>query len=140
MIDCNVFLGIKIKKITRKKIIEITRFVLEKEKKNGVELGVHLISKNEIKKLNNKYRKINKITDVLSFATEDKKNKDLGDIFICPDQIKVQAKEAGILFEEELVRILAHGILHLLGYDHVTSSQEKIMFSKQEKFVKFYGF
>jgi len=77
----------------------------------------------------------------LSFSTFEgkeivKDNKDFGDIFICLPRIKKQAKEYKIIIQEEFIRMLVHGILHLLGYDHIKKNQIIQMLSVQEKFVK----
>ena len=103
--------------------------------------SVNLVGEKKIKTLNNLYRNKDKITDVLSFALQDVKTpakdlQDLGDIFICIPQIKRQAREFDVSFKEEFTRILAHGILHLLGFDHVKELDAKKMFLFQEKIVR----
>lgn len=109
----------------------------EKIKINGI-LEVIVVGNAEIKKLNSKYRRKNKITDVLSFAwREDKKIKSeyIGEIYICFPQIVKQAKEYKVTVKDEFARMLVHGILHLAGYDHLTGPQEKKMIGIQEKIV-----
>jgi probable rRNA maturation factor len=90
-----------------------------------------------IRELNTQYRNINDVTDVLSFnidATEL-----LGEIYICPEYIKSTRPE--ITFKEEVLRLIIHGILHLIGYDHEvelteeTKNTEK-MFVKQEQILE----
>jgi len=136
MIICNSE-GIKMIKV--KEMIAVVELVLKKIKKADFDVSINFVSGAKIKLLNNKFRQKNKITDVLSFATlEGQKigvSKELGDIFICLPQIKRQAKENKIDFEEELVRMIVHGILHLAGYDHVKKNDEKKMFGLQEKLV-----
>ena len=102
----------------------------------------------EIRKINKKYRKIDKATDVLSFPMFEKeeldekvKNKDflyedvLGDIIISIDQVREQAKESGHSFERELSYMLVHGFYHLMGYDHIEEEDKKIMRPKEEKIL-----
>ena len=100
----------------------------------------------EIRKINKKYRKIDKATDVLSFPMFEKaeldekiKNKDflyedvLGDVIISIDKVKEQAEEYGHSFERELSYMLVHGFYHLMGYDHIEEEDKKIMRPKEEK-------
>lgn len=85
-----------------------------------------------IKRLNKAYRKKDKVTDVLSFeegqGTSDKRQVTfIGEIIICPERAKKQAAEFGNTFEKEIVKLLLHGYLHLLGYDHVKLKNAKVM-------------
>ncbi len=90
-----------------------------------------LIEKQNMRELNKKYRKKNKITDVLSFAGEA---DFLGDVVICAQQVQKQAKEHKLDASEELAYLVLHGLLHLLGYDHEASAAEaKKMFRLQDK-------
>ena len=81
-----------------------------------------LVSEEEIKELNQKYRKKNKPTDVLSFEPSEKKF--LGELVFCPQVVSMQAREHGFLFKEELAYLVLHGTLHLLGYDHEKEDKE----------------
>ena len=98
-----------------------------------------LITNNrEIQKLNNKHRKINKATDVLSFhlyKNEQRKNKYLGDIVISHEKAKQQANEKHFPVESELLMLLIHGYLHLLEYDHKLKKDAKQMFALQNKIL-----
>jgi len=103
------------------------------------EVEINLVGEAEIQAINRHYRQKNQVTDVLSFAwQEDKQIKTdmLGQIFICLPQIKRQARDFGITVKEEFIRMLAHGLLHLAGYDHITKTQEKTMLARQEKIIK----
>ena len=98
-----------------------------------------------IRNLNDKYRGINKSTDVLSFPMYSFSSGDLpdynqrvvlGDIVINLCQADRQAKEIGNSFKREIAFLTVHSVLHLLGYDHVTSKEdEKEMFEKQKKIM-----
>ena len=103
----------------------------------------------EIRKINKKYRKIDKATDVLSFPMFEKaeldekiKNKDflyedvLGDVIISIDKVKEQAEEYGHSFERELSYMVVHGFYHLMGYDHIEEEDKKIMRPKEEKVLE----
>ncbi len=102
----------------------------------------------EIRKINKKYRKIDRATDVLSFPMFEKeeldekiKNKDflyedvLGDIIISIEKVREQAEEYGHSFERELSYMLVHGFYHLMGYDHIEEEDKKIMRPKEEKIL-----
>lgn len=105
-------------------------------------ISIHLVGEKEIKALNREHRKINKVTDVLSFPLcevgeiGDKGCSEVGDIFLCVPKIEKQAKEYGVRFEEEFCRMLTHGVLHLLGFDHQNKKEAKKMFDLQEQIVK----
>jgi probable rRNA maturation factor len=133
--------------LDEKKLKEIVKKVLTgKLKKN--DLSVAFVSPEVIKKLNRKYRKKNKITDVLSFSESKNQKKELkikktgesvslGEIIICPQEINKNAKKFKSRFEKELYRVLIHGILHLLGYDHEKSEkQANLMEKKQDNYLK----
>ena len=99
----------------------------------------------EIKKINIKYRNIDKATDVLSFPMFEKEeldrkieNKDflfedmLGDIIISIEKVKEQAEEYGHSFERELAYLTTHSCLHILGYDHMNDEDKKEMRTEEE--------
>lgn len=99
-----------------------------------------IVNDKEIHKLNLKYRRKNKPTDVLSFAYNEKrfkgeKNDNIGDIFISIDTSKVQAKERGHSLNKELNVLFVHGLLHLFGFDHRNDKEEKIMESLANKIL-----
>jgi probable rRNA maturation factor len=118
---------------------------MEKKIRGSIEVGV--ISKKEIKDLNRRYRGINKPTDVLSFAwsedafgvglkTNHSINKSLGQLYLCPEIIEEHAKRFEVGKKEEFFRMLIHGMLHLVGYDHDLPVRANKMFSKQEKILE----
>lgn len=107
------------------------------------EVSVVFVSKEKIQEINRTYRGIDRVTDVISFALfdneddivfedEEEEITTLGDIFICLDVMKEQAKEYGHSEKRELAFLTVHGLLHLLGYDHDTNEKEREMFAKQE--------
>ena len=102
----------------------------------------------EIRKINKKYRKIDKATDVLSFPMFEKDELDekikrgdfpyedvLGDVIISIEKVREQAEEYGHSFERELSYMLVHGFYHLMGYDHIEEKDKKIMRPKEEKIL-----
>ena len=102
--------------------------ILKKKTKLKKTVSIALLSEEEIKQLNRVYRNKNKITDVLSFtiASDDI----LGEVLICPNQARVQAKKNSQTNKQELQLLTIHGILHLLGYDHEASVKDA---AKQER-------
>lgn len=97
------------------------------------------IDDDKMHELNKTYRNIDKTTDVLSFAINDGETKKerldeliLGDIFISIPKMKAQAIEYETGEKRELAFLLVHGLLHLLGYDHMNEDEEKEMFNLQE--------
>lgn len=112
------------------------------------EVDLSLVDEDEIHEINRDYRDIDRVTDVISFAFEDDHSELgkivggedvpvlLGEIFICVPQALRQAKEFGNTPERELSFLFVHGMLHLLGYDHVTKKQEEVMFPLQEKILQ----
>lgn len=128
-------------KSARLGMIERTlRKALKKLKLNNVHVDVTLVSDKEIKRLNYKYRKKNKPTDVLSFTQRDMKMgklKILGDIIIAKPTTIKQAKKAGNKINDEFAMLAVHGLLHLLGYDHERIKDEKVMFALQRKLLEY---
>ena len=119
---------------------------LEKEHLNHVHFDLIIVDNDYIHELNKTYRKIDRETDVITFALEDEdtlvvagEERILGDIYISIDQAKKQAKEYGHSLLRELSFLAVHGFYHLLGYDHQTPEEEKVMFSKQEEVLDSYG-
>ena len=116
-----------------------------------VSVSVKFVSEEEIKSLNNEFRKIDKVTDVLSFPMLEIKEPqklsefssereadgslNLGDIAICTKRAKEQAKEFENSYKRELAFLALHGLLHVLGYDHIEKDDEKKMMSFAEEIL-----
>ncbi len=126
-------------------INELLNFVVIKEKLENCLFNIILVDNDYIHKLNKEYRGIDRVTDVISFALEDSQDevkldfRVLGDIYISVDKAKDQAKEYGHSFLRELSFLTIHGLLHLLGYDHMTKEEEEIMFKKQDELLNEFG-
>jgi len=125
MIEVN---NLTFEKIKKKKAVEVIKEVLNKERKRK-KISLVFLSSEEIKKINKKYRKKNQATDVLSFLYED----DFGEIAVCPEVIKKNAKKLKSSYNKELIRVLIHGVLHLLGYDHKGSREKAQIMNQKEK-------
>lgn len=130
--------------IELEKVEDLLNFALEKEKLENVEFNVIIIDNERIRKINKEYRNIDRETDVISFALEDNDSIELpyrllGDIYISIDKAKGQAIEYGHSLLRELGFLSIHGLLHLLGYDHMNKDDEKVMFERQELILNEYG-
>ena len=105
---------------------------------NNVEFNIIIVDNDRIHEINREYRNKDMPTDVISFALEDDEVfpnlevRVLGDIYISLDKVYEQSKSYGHSFFRELSFLTVHGILHLLGYDHMNEVDEKEMFSRQE--------
>ena len=124
-----------IKRIVKKAIFEVLK---EMKFKKKYYLSVFLTNDSEIKKINKKYRKINKSTNVLSFPQNDeryltKKTSKiiLGDIVISIEKVTTEAKLQGIQFSDHLTHMVIHSLLHLLGFNHEKLKDFKIMKKKE---------
>ncbi|WP_058307415.1 rRNA maturation RNase YbeY [Gracilibacillus massiliensis] len=132
-----------------KLIEDLLAFAAEQENISpDAELSISFVDNDEIKKLNRQYREIDRPTDVLSFALQEGEELEilgadiplmLGDIIISVDKAEEQANEYNHSFSRELGFLALHGFLHLLGYDHMNSEEEKKMFLRQEEILNGFG-
>ena len=127
----------RVRGVESKLLSKIANRALEVLGLSKVELSIVLISDAQIKRLNKLYRNKDKPTDVLSFPIGEKVEDwlILGDIVISVDTARRQAQELGYSLEEELKRLLVHGLVHLLGYDHELGGEEEKKFFELEEFV-----
>ncbi|MBQ2909725.1 MAG: rRNA maturation RNase YbeY [Bacilli bacterium] len=120
---------------------------IKKEKLEDVTFNLIIVDNEYIHELNKNYRGIDRETDVITFALEDEdsiivpeeEGRNLGDIYISIDKARSQAEEFGHGLLRELSFLAVHGFYHLLGYDHMTPEDEKVMFKKQEEVLEEYG-
>ena len=125
-------------------IYKYVTFLVKKEKLKKANFSIIFVDEEEIKKINKEYRNIDKVTDVISFALEDDKSmvikgdRNLGDIYICLDRAKKQALEYNHSNLREICFLITHGLLHLLGYDHMNIEDERVMFQKQKELLEEY--
>lgn len=133
------------------KIFKIAEEVLGEDFENTY-LSVNFVSDEKIRGLNREFRKIDKVTDVLSFPNLQKKAEEslknfqsdadfdtnmlfLGDVVISKNVAKAQAREFGHSMKREVCFLALHGLLHLLGYDHIEKDDEKIMNKLQDEIL-----
>ncbi|WP_026558707.1 rRNA maturation RNase YbeY [Bacillus sp. J37] len=134
-----------------KTVEELLQFAADVEDvSEGAELSVTFVTNERIQEVNREYRDKDQPTDVISFALEEMSEGELeivgvdqprvlGDIIISIPRAREQAEDYGHSFMRELGFLSVHGLLHLLGYDHMTDSEEKVMFTKQKEILNNYG-
>lgn len=133
-----------------KLIKEVVSRVLEEERVlPEVDVYITLTNNEEIHKINKEYRDVDRPTDVLSFPmyerdeiaglkndTDDEIEKILGDIIVSIEKVREQAEEYGHSFERELAYLVTHGMLHLLGYDHMIEEEKAVMRKREEEILE----
>lgn len=133
-----------------KLIKEVVSRVLKEEKVlPEVDVYITLTNNEEIHKINKEYRDVDRPTDVLSFPmyerdeiaglkndTNDEIEKILGDIIVSIEKVREQAEEYGHSFERELAYLVTHGMLHLLGYDHMIEEEKAVMRKREEEILE----
>ncbi len=115
---------------------KVAKIVLERESagwwRKNKDLSIAFVGPTRIKELNKKYLKRNKTTDVLSFLYDNG-----GEVVICLQEVRKNVKKFNLTFKKEITRVLIHGILHLLGYNHEKSKKKsEKMERKQEYYLE----
>ena len=130
-----------------KELEELQKYIEFVTKKQNIEdaiFNIIFVTKEEIHKINKEYRNVDRPTDVISFALEDNDDdkeepiRVLGDIYISTDTAYEQAEIYNHSRLREVCFLATHGILHLLGYDHMEEEEEKVMFALQEDLLNEY--
>lgn len=134
---------IKISKELEKSLFELAAKILQAHGREEAEVGINLTDLEAIQRLNREYRGIDAPTDVLAFSLEEGEDENLrlpgpellGDVVICVPRAHRQAREWGHSFAREILYLTAHGLLHLLGYDHQNEVDKRRMREKEEHFL-----
>jgi probable rRNA maturation factor len=124
------------KEFPSRKLKKVAQKVLEIVEHGQAELSIALVGNAKIRTLNAKFRKKDYPTDVLSFPAGDELPTGvrlLGDVVISVEKAREQAKQRGRTLNEEMVTLLIHGIVHLLGYDHERSAKDARIMGRLEK-------
>lgn len=141
----------EVSEVAEQLVADVLQFAARQENiEGGTELSVTFVDNARIQEINKEYRNKDAATDVISFAMEEMGEDELavigadiprmlGDLIISIERTKEQAAEYGHSFERELGFLALHGFLHLLGFDHMTESDEKVMFTKQKELLDAYG-
>ena len=130
----------------RKTVLDYLNRVLSELSLLNVEFSVSFIDEDHMHQMNRDFRNIDDSTDILSFAAEDddgfgfisagRRKRVLGDMLICPEVLCRNARSFGVSENEELRRLLIHGVLHLSGENHQTNDPSEPMLKKQEEILK----
>ena len=131
--------GIDIEKPLDNKLNKIVSTILDQEKMSDCVINLRLLNDKEMRKLNMQFRQKDKTTNVLSFPNDDisvKQTKNIGDIAISIEYVKAEAKKEGKTFDDHIVHMLAHGVYHILGYDHENNENAMIMENKEIQTLK----
>lgn len=124
--------------ISRARVAAVARAVLKAEREKDAMLSIAFVSDRAIRALNKRHLGRDRTTDVIAFGFRRSGSKSplVGDVYIAPGVARVSAKANGILVREEIVRLIVHGVLHVLGYDHPeTGRMQSAMWRRQERLV-----
>lgn len=139
--DCVIYRYVKPFGISHRRIEQSIHFICTYLRIRSYSVRVHFVGTMRMQTLNRTYRGVDRPTDVLSFPLQEdsgffsQETEDLGDIFLCPLYVIAQAKRYGVSFEQEFFRMVVHGMLHLLGYDHQKKKDAEQMFFVQEQLL-----
>ncbi len=107
------------------------------EKCQFKEIEVVFVDEKKIIETNRQYLNHDYITDIITFPYGDETDLLEGTLFCCAAQIKRQAKEFEVSFENEVLRIVIHGLLHLIGYDDATDERRSVMRTLEDKYIRY---
>jgi probable rRNA maturation factor len=125
--------------VSAERLGRVAQLVLRAEKVTDAMISVALVGNARITAINRKHLRHAGPTDVISFGFDRRSpGPVIGDIYIAPKVASVNAKRAGVGVREELVRLVVHGVLHVLGYDHPTDGdrERSPMWKRQEALVR----
>ena len=120
---------------------DYVKYLVDKLELSKCEFNIIIVDNKRIHEINREYRNVDRETDVISFAMEDNMDIEyedfrlLGDIYISIDKCYSQAKEYGHSRVREICFLATHGVLHLLGYDHMEKEEEEEMFKLQDELL-----
>ena len=126
--------GISINNDLKDRLKNIVSLIFYDEGSVDNEINLRILDDNKMKKLNHQFRNKNNTTNVLSFPSDDisiRHTKNIGDIAISLEYVEREAKEEGKTFEDHMIHMLAHGVYHILGYDHENDEMAVIMENKE---------
>jgi len=126
-----------INKLTIHKLVNLLKKELNFTIKN---LEISFVNSSEIVQLNNKYLHHNYSTDIITFDYSKLESSLEGEILISIDDALYNSKKFRMSFKEELIRLVIHGILHLLGYKDEKISEKKVMKTKENSLLRKYKF
>jgi len=120
-------------RVNKKYLVAVAKKVLTGENKKTEHVSVALVSPQEIHALNKQYRGKDKPTDVLSFGKVSDFKEEILEVIICPEVTREYLRDSGLSTKKQLAKMLIHGLLHTLGYEHEGSEQEAAAMEKKEE-------
>ena len=125
-------------KLHQKRIIKnwLTEVAIQEKKKIG-DLNIIFYNDKQLLEINKQYLNHETLTDIITFDYSERELL-IGDIFISVERVKENAEKFNVSFEEELRRVMAHGILHLCGYKDKNNNEKKLMKQKEEEALLLY--
>jgi len=132
-----VMVGGTVGRLPVRRLREAVTHVLRAEQRHAA-VGVTLLGPRRMRRLNAEYKHHDRPTDVISFALPLPDGSLTGDIYICPYVAAREARSRGIGVRDEILRLVVHGTLHILGYDHPEAEgrTDSAMWLRQERYVK----
>lgn len=121
-------------RMPRKRLTRLGDLVLRGEKRRGA-VSLIFVSDSQMRRMNQKYRRRHRTTDVLSFAMEDDDDPLLGEVYISVPQARRNARSYGITLSAEVLHLFCHGLLHLCGVHHDTKAERMVMEAKERQYL-----
>jgi len=125
--------------ITKARIARVARRVLRREGRSHATVTIIFVDDAFIRQLNHEYRHLNRATDVLSFTLNDEEAPDQdiwGEVYVSICRAREQAVRYQVALEDEINRLVVHGCLHILGYDHHRSTERRVMREKEALYLE----
>jgi probable rRNA maturation factor len=137
-VDLNQSLLASWHRLSEEELARVMRAIAKYTKTRGKKIvSIAFVSAREMRRLNRVHRGKDKVTDVLSFEIKD--GWLIGEVLVCFDQAKKQAREMKHSIKEEVVFLMVHGVLHLLGHDHEKGKENDKMFTVQSRILESLG-
>jgi rRNA maturation RNase YbeY len=133
MIISEIYNDVNYSPVPRKKISTIIENILKDNKVSEAVVGIILLNNKKIKKINKEFLSHDYITDVISFRLEDEPLE--GEVYISVEKAEEQAKDYGVSLMNEILRLVAHGVLHLVGYDDDTPEKRNEMHQLENLYI-----
>lgn len=116
----------------------VVLLIQKQEKRNFLCLEVVFVNNTEILEMNRHYLGHDHVTDIITFPYHEDNEPVEGTLYCCAPEIRRQSNELGTPYDEEVLRVVIHGLLHLVGHNDKTESQRTIMRSLENKYITLY--
>lgn len=131
-----VAVGGRARALPERTVRRVVTGVLDGERRSA-SVSVTFLGRDAMRRLNARHKSRDTPTDVIAFTLPGPRGERIGDVYICPWVARREAAARGIPARQELIRLLVHGTLHVLGYDHPDAGRESSpMWRRQERYVE----